>query len=211
MQYYEIVEPYYKSLGLQIIKGDGRSMQPLGVFCLHDYIFQLFNKDIRDIKLSHEGNKWKNEWRKANDLHFKKFFMELNDDQRDAIIDIMDDFTEYTQNSVELIRFAVMDCVNDVPVDCQKIIASMQVCNVFAQLAQMRWQEMIKPMRFFSNKLKYNDAVRRYSSLLSDGLYRGQGGKHLNEKAEDRLMTCIDAFDRKYIDWINLRSKDESR
>lgn len=205
----EIVAPYFEAIGLHLTNGDARSMMPLGVFCMHDYMYQIFNRDIKGLKLKHEGKKFKNEWERENTLQFRRFFLSLDEERKNIIIDIMDDFEGYVSSSIDLIRFCIMDCVNDVPLEEQKIIASLQVCNIMAQVAQNVWVSMVKTTPMLSNKLRYNEIVRKYSALLSDGIYVAAGGKHVNEKHEKRLNGCIQSFCNKLIDWVNSRSKDE--
>ena len=208
MNYHKIIEPYFDLLGMRIVKGDTRSIMPLGIFCLHDSIYQIFNKDIKGIKLEHQANKWRNEWRKTNDAQFKKFFLMLDDDQRDAIIDIMDDFENYTQENVEEIRLWVKKCLFDIPKESQEIIASLQLCNVMGHLAAIRWNELfVKRVDKRPRVLPYNEAVIRYSALLSDEIYKKAGGRMMDEDALDELAEAEKRYDTKYINWVNERSK----
>lgn len=202
----DIIEPYFSSIGLNLKSGDARSMMPLSVFCLHDYIYTTFNKDIRGLNLKHEGKKIKNDWDRENAIHFGRFFKTLDEDRRNTIIDIMDDFDEYLGNSIDLIRFCIMDCVNDVSIECQKILASLQICNILSQVAQNIWVSMIRTAPMLSSKMRYNEVVRKYSALLSDGIYAAAGGKSINKKYEDKLISCIQAFSNKLFDWMNDRS-----
>ena len=67
---------------------------------------------------------------------------------------------------------------------------------------------MVKTTPLLSNKLRYNDVVRKYSSMLSDEIYRGGGGKKLNMNRYDNLLNCIKPFYNKLVDWVNSRSED---
>ena len=183
----EVIEPYFEYMGLRLRGGDTRSVIPVSIFCIHDYIYQIFNKDIKPLKLKKEGKKFKNEWDRENHLHFKKFFQAIGPENGNIIISMMDDFEDSLKNSIDLIRYSVMDCVNDVSIEYQQVIASLQVCNILSQVAQDFWMSMVKTTPQLSNKLRYNDVVRKYSSLLSDGIYRGGGGKQLNKKRYDNL------------------------
>ena len=160
------------------------------------------------MELKREGKKYKNEWERENYLHFKKFFQAIGSERESIIISMMDDFEDSLKNSIDLIRYSVMDCVNDVSIEYQQVIASLQVCNILSQVAQDFWMSMVKTTPLLSNKLRYNDVVRKYSSLLSDGIYRGGGGKQLNKKRYDNLLNCIRAFCNKLVDWVNSRSED---
>lgn len=204
----EVIEPYFEYMGLRLRGGDTRSVIPVSIFCIHDYIYQIFNKDIKPLKLKKEGKKFKNEWDRENHLHFKKFFQAIGPENGDIIISMMDDFEDSLKNSIDLIRYSVMDCVNDVSIEYQQVIASLQVCNILSQVAQDFWMSMVKTTPQLSNKLRYNDVVRKYSSLLSDGIYRGGGGKQLNKKRYDNLLNCIRAFCNELVDWVNSRSED---
>lgn len=88
----------------------------------------------------------------------------------------------------------------------QKVVASLQLCNILAQISQMHWEGMVKGSRFLSVRLHYNDAVRRYSCMLSAGLFGGAGGKETNHKAENELLGFIQNFENKFVKWMNEKS-----
>lgn len=88
----ELIEPYFKSIGLKFISGDKNSIEPVAVFVLQDYIYQVFNRDIKNIPLKFQAKKLQTDWHKANVQQFTKFFDRLDEERRDRIISLMDDF-----------------------------------------------------------------------------------------------------------------------
>lgn len=202
----ELIEPYFKSIGFKFISEDENSIEPVAVFILQDYIYQVFNRDIKNIPLKFQAKKIQTDWHKANVQQFTKFFDRLDEERRDRIISLMDDFEVSLHNDIEMMRLKILDCLPVEDEDVQKAVASLQLCNILAQISQMHWEGMVKGSRFLSVKQHYNDAVRRYSCMLSAGLFGGAGGKEINHKAENELLGFIQNFENKFAKWMTEKS-----
>lgn len=135
----ELIEPYFKSIGLRFIAGNKDSIEPVAVFVLQDYIYQVFNRDIKNIPLKFQAKKMQTDWHKANVQQFTKFFNRLDEERRDRIISLMDDFETSLHNDIEMMRLKVLDCLPVEDEDVQKAVASLQLCNILAQISQMHW------------------------------------------------------------------------
>lgn len=144
----ELIEPYFKSIGLKFISEDEDSIEPVAVFVLQDYIYQVFNRDIKNIPLKFQAKKIQSDWHKANVQQFTKFFNRLDEERRDRIISLMDDFETSLHNDIEMMRLKVLDCLPVEDEDVQKAVASLQLCNILAQISQMHWEGIVKGSRF---------------------------------------------------------------
>lgn len=207
----ELIEPYLNRIGLRFIAGDRRSAQPVGVFALHDYVYQIFDKRIRHLPVSHKAKQWIRRWSEANDFQFKAFFSSLDDERTDKVIELMDDFETHLHNPLEMLRMKFMECVDEVPSDIQQVIADLQICSSLAQVAQIQWHGLVKRMPFFSNNMRYNDIVHRYAVYLSGSIFSGNGGTRINKDAEKDLEKYILNFENAFVDWMRKKEQEEQR
>lgn len=204
----ELIEPYFESIGYHFVSGEQGSIEPIAIFVLQDYIYQVFERDIKHIELRHEAKKMRSDWHKANVKQFKVFFSRLDNERSDAIIALMDDFATTLHNEIEMMRLKILDCLPVADYNVQKVLASLQLCNILSQISQMHWVGITKKMsrQILSTKLPCCDAVRKYSCMLSSGLFAGAGGKEIDHKSEDELIALIQNFENKFIRWIEDKS-----
>ena len=60
----------------------------------------------------------------------------------DFVIDMMDHYEAFIANDVMLMRVALMNLVKGLEFEEQGLIASLMLCNIFAQVAQITWSEI---------------------------------------------------------------------
>lgn len=206
----ELLTPYFNNIGIRFVKGDTQSVEPVAVFILQDLIYQTFEKEIRDVPFSHQAAKLKNDWRKANDAQFKHFFHFLKGEREDKIIDLMDDFEDKTGNELMIIKCKIMDGVNGVDFESQKLLASIQLCNLLSQVSDIHWGGMQRKRYGKEVTMRYNRQVRYFTKELSRIVFENAGGKSINRKAEDELIEALASFEKKFCRWIKEKSGPEN-
>ena len=210
MQICDILEPYFKKMGLRYLSGNLNSVEPLVIFILHDIIYQIFDEDIKGRPLRHEAKKFQKEWERLNEKHFKGLFSDMDDARQDAIIDYMDDFESYISNDLMMIKCKVMDCFNFLPFEEQKFRAALETCNLIAQLSDIHWGALVRKPSGNLVRNPYDVKVLFLSEKLSDALYRKTSENKIEKKKFDELVKLIQLFERKTIDYINLRTNNEN-
>lgn len=209
MKYLNLLDPYFRSLGLPESKGDAYALHPVAVFLLQDIIYQTFSSEILDAPLKHRSAKIVNAWRAANHDHFSRLFLDLDQDSKDVVIDLMDELAEALANDLAIIKIAVMDGLSEVDLEKQKLLGAIQLCNLLAQLSDMLWGMCFHEK---GHSHPYNKAVRFHTARLTALIWTNDGKEEhaIKRGAEERLGKLVSALFRKIITWINDRANREA-
>ena len=206
MKTIELVEPYFNSLGLRFVAGEGESYAPVMVFMLHDLIYQIVMTDVKKLELNGKAKKMRNEWVRLVHLEFKKFWDKLDDYRRDTLNDMMDEFSEYIANELLIVKCKIMDAVTFMSWEDQHHLADVQLINILSQLSELHWQSIIRERDQDRSKLKYNAAARYYSRGIS-GYYADK--YHRTAEVEgtlEPLMDAVTALDTKMVKWVDSKT-----
>lgn len=206
----ELVEPYFKSLGLRFISGDENSYEPLMIFLLHDMVFQKVTNEIRKIPFTHEEKRIRNAWVKELTFQFKKFFINMDDERQDTIIDLMDELTEYISNDIMILKCATMDCVNWMSFEDQMNLSDIQVVSILTQISQVHWEGMIRARDRDCSKLLFDSISRNYAMRLSS--YYAKKYKRVVDndcKQMKKLIDVVGSLDTKICNWVVKKTRDE--
>ena len=142
----EIVNAYCESRGLKVIKGRLGENDPAPIlpFLIMDCAYSEFNTGIKPLKLHHELKRMRKAWLTDYHLFNKRLFSALDQEQTNFTIDMMDEYEALISNDVMVMRVALMNLVKGLEFDDQGIIASLMLCNIFAQVAQIAWSEVFR-------------------------------------------------------------------
>lgn len=142
----DIVKAYCDSRGLTLLKGrlGDNDPAPILPFIIMDCAYSEFNAGIKPLKLHHELKKMKTGWLKDYTFFNHRLFSALNKEQADFTIDMMDEYESFIANDVMFMRVALMNLVKGLEFEDQGIIASLMLCNIFAQVAQIAWSEVFR-------------------------------------------------------------------
>lgn len=209
MKYINLLDPYFRSLGLPEGKGDAYALHPVAVFLLHDIIYQTFVSEVLEAPLKHRSAKIVGEWKEANHRHFSRLFLDLDQDSKDVVIDLMDELEETIANDLAIIKIAVMDGLSAVDLEKQKLLGAIQLCNLLAQLSDMLWDCCFQRK---GHSHPYNKAIRFYTARLTALIWTNDGSERhpIKKGAADRLGKLVSALFMKIIGWINDRANREA-
>ena len=126
---------------------------------------------------------------------------DLDDDQRDAIIDRMDDLSEYVSEAVDNVLEKVRAFLRtNTPEEKIPVVASCLVCNVLAQTAAIAWEQVYTDRRGRPMKNPYIERVASASSNFLNSYSRPQGRIRCNDDKEvDDSATKLQA---RIIGWL---------
>lgn len=207
----QLVDAYIKYRGLKRLEGEGQDISCLVPLLLLDMHLQLFTTSVSGIKCSHETQQARTRWRECYNRFNKGSFLAFNNDYKDAIIDLMDDLSEYISNNVMFLRVAVMDVFKDqMDVDDQARVADILLCNTFAQLASSWHGSVFKRVSVF-HKFEYQpeynheiDGMIRRSLEFCNGYvndclhYKGKA----RLKDHPAIVNATNALDRRVSEWV---------
>ena len=140
----EIVDVFLASKGLKREKGNDGDISPLLPLIIMDTALQLFNKYIRSVECKREMKMYKNKWIKLYHEFNMMYFRHFNTEQRDFVIDIMDEFDKHIEKHLFICHIQIMNKVNFEPTDRQQVLAGTLLISILCQAARIIYEEFFQ-------------------------------------------------------------------
>lgn len=170
----QLVDAYLHRHGLRRTKGEDESFAPLLPFLMLDAMLNLYEKDIKKIPCSQMMRHQRNLWTNNYSLFNRDFFSCFNQEQKDAIIDKMDEYESYLEHHIFIAKIQIMECINFLPMDKQNGVASCLLCNILAQSAQIVWRDIYKNGRMQGKENPYIRNIQKWSYEFMNTYYGGE-------------------------------------
>lgn len=197
----ELVETYLEKQGMRRIKGTNEDFSPLLPYLMLDAVYQMWCKTIKPIECKFELNKYKNTWNKNYNEFNRQFFNCFNIEQRDAIIDKMDDFEQYIGNDITIAKVQVMNCINFETLDRQDVLATCMLCSILAQSARIVWGRVYKNAKFHDEKNGYISTIEKSIKNFMDTYY-GKGKPNIKCDEDKKVSDAVSVLCKKMIYWL---------
>lgn len=164
---------------------------PLMPFFIMDCCYQIYCKDIKNLPCRHLFQQAKKKWADNYHKFTTDFFLAFNADQTEYIIDLMDEFNDHIQNSVVMLKSAVVNYIPDViSFEDKKILGSLMVCNVLAQAAQHMYGEMYRDSFMRKQADPFIERIKAASHHLS-GMFPAANKVELTESPQVMQMVKV--------------------
>lgn len=202
----ELCDAYLKRVSRRREK-DEDSLGILLPFLMMDTVQLIYSHTIAPLNLKHEAKALSRKWKENYNLLNREFFSAFTPDQRDAVIDKMDDFEEYIGNAQTIAEVSVMTAVQNVAdLDGQQYLSQLWIAYMMTQGALDVWQQLYVYTSAGSKEEPHIAAIRHAIMELSR-LAPGAKGD-IDRKRYDEACKCGQALYRKILDWIKM---DEAR
>lgn len=183
----EIVDIFLASKGMKREKGNDGDISPLLPLIIMDTALQLFNKYIRPVECKREMKMYKNKWIRLYHEYNMMYFRCFNEEQRDFIIDIMDEFDEHIEKQLFICHIQIMNKVNFEPIDRQKVLASTLLISILCQAARIIYEGFFQKAKI---PMKCTILEQMDSAIIKwQNLYYGKGKP--NVKVSDDKQVCL--------------------
>lgn len=195
-----LVEAYLKWNHLKLVEGGAQSGEVLYPFLLMDLQYGLWQEEVRGVECSGKMKQVRNRWRDAYGLLNRRFFSAFDEDQRDQVVDLMDEYEKWMGNSLMVVRVAVMDAIGDmVGVKEQRVLSACQMCNILAQCAQIVFGTIFKDERRRARKSREIEEVRIAARQFSDEYAKACGLKdvYIDLNKDKKVNAAVDAMLKK--------------
>ena len=194
-----LVDTYISRLGLKRLKGSSAS--PLLPFFILDVMYQILSKEIVAIKVSHETKRALNGWVKNYNLLNRDFFSSFDGDQLDAIIDLMDLFTERISNDIVIAEVSIMKQLAryGVSFEDQKALAAGMMCSVLIKQASVVWEETFKILP----PNRYIEALDRFSGIWFQSYFLKRYSSHINPNEDETICLSVDILCKKVVRFLD--------
>lgn len=203
----EIVNAYCESRGLKVIKGRLGENDPAPIlpFLIMDCAYSEFNTGIKPLKLHHELKRMRKAWLTDYHLFNKRLFSALDQEQTNFTIDMMDEYEALISNDVMVMRVALMNLVKGLEFDDQGIIASLMLCNIFAQVAQIAWSEIFRNGYGQKEKNPELERMKNLSHKLTNAIVLIP--EHIDPNQDKALGDAVDAYMKRTTKYLNTYGK----
>lgn len=126
-----------------------------------------------------------NQYHRLNSL----FFQELTAEQKDAVIDMFDDFGEYIKNELEIFRLGIIGCIMELPDDFRAVCGSLCVAKLMASQAVRAYTGMYR-QEFRAEDPSWNPlrSVEYNCSMLMEHYFSRE-----NKLQQDCNLSSVDA------------------
>ena len=227
----EIVDVYLKYRGKRRTKTGRRdNTLPLMPFFIMDVVYQIYDRDIKNIECKHQMKKYRNQWVDNYNKFNHDFFRAFNDEQRDYIIELMDEFGDYIHNTVVMMKSAVVNSfTQETEFEDKKNLASILTCNVLCQTAQhlygdmyCTWSQMcnhvtetrqptfkyacidLYGMKYLKKEVNHHIAGVQQATYKFACSYPAAKGVELT--SSEQVMKMIDVLCKKIVKFLNLKA-----
>lgn len=194
----DIVRAYCRYNGLRIIEGDCGGVEALYPFLLMDLVYGIYQKEIAPVPARHGMKRARSRWKEAYGLFTRGFFAAFNEEERDRIVDVMDEYGKWMEGSVMVARVAMMEGMKDREFEDQKFLSACMLCNCLSQCAQMVWGMIFLDERGKPVRNRYIDAVEKASLEFADGWFDERGDRSVvNLNGNRRVEDAMDGIKRR--------------
>ena len=205
----EIVETYLKYRGkVRTNVGKRDNTLPLMPFFLMDIVYQIFCKDIKPMDCKHQMQRYRTVWANNYQKFNSDFFRPFNEEQKDYIVDLMDEFENYIHNTVVMMKSSVVNAfVDDAEFEDKKNLASLLTCNVLCQAAQHLYGDMYRN-KYMQKESNTNIAAIQQASYKIACHY--PAGKSTDLTSKEPVLKMIDVLCKKIVQFLNEKG-DETK
>ena len=195
----EINNAILKKRGYKQYIGNKLNLSPLMFFFLMDASFQAFS-DVSKQSCCGPQKVQMRRMKEGYHLFFKNFFSAFTQAQVDFLLDKVDDFEEHIRHHLDIAEIAMQECDNAKPIEFQREVSRIWLCNLLAADAQDFHGECWRTGRNQPWFDPYIDRVLKASKEYSR--LRFGDGPTLTEKQFNRVQASVKVIAKKTCDWI---------
>ena len=201
----EMTDRYLEKKGYH--RTGGRDQDPAAImpFFVLDLMYGEYERAVQPLKLRHEAKRLRRIWIENYTAMNKEFFSVFSLDEQDEIIEKMDSLREYVEHDLMIARIALMEEINDVPLDQQDAISAVVLCNILSQVAQIIWEKVYHVKGKWKNRSDRNgriDEIVRNTHLLARNLPMWSD-RSVNFNESKRVSDAVDILQNKIVKWMH--------
>ena len=203
----DITKAYCKANGLVVLKGKLGDDDPAPIlpFLVMDCAYQEFCSVIKTLPLNGRNKQLRGRWLDSYRDFNRRLFSTLNEDERDYAVDMMDTYQMAVPYEIMLMRVAIMDLVAGCEFKDQKTIASLLLCNIFTQVAQIIWGCVFVNSRARASFCPELLQMRNISHSLVNSVVVLR--ETINPNDSPKLTQAVNSFMDKTSEWLHQYKK----
>lgn len=127
---------YLKYRHMHNEKGNIDNLSPLMHYFLMDCAYQLYCQHVKNLPLRHKAAKERKRMREGFNSFFTKVHLAFNTEQKDYLLDKVDEFQHDIHNAIERCKIAVMNCFVGGEFQNRLLLSNIWLVNALAADAQ---------------------------------------------------------------------------
>ena len=128
------------------------------------------------------------------------YFRCFNEEQRDFIIDIMDEFDEHIEKHLFICHVQIMNKVNFEPIDRQKVLASTLLISILCQAARIIYEGFFQKAKI---PMKCTILEQMDSAIIKwQNLYYGNGKPNVKVDEDKQVCLAVDVLLKNCINFL---------
>ena len=169
-------------------------------FYIMDACYQVFCKEVKDYPCRHQMKQARERFREYYHKYTTDFFRPFNADQMEFITDQMDEFNDYINNSMVILKSKVFGIIPDTySFEDRKFLSALLLCNVLAQAAQHLYGNMYRK-EDMTKEVDMN--IEGIKKATHDMARHHPASRGADFSAPDEVMQLINALCKKIMKFL---------
>lgn len=203
----EIIEAFIRKFGT-LKKGESDNVLLILPYMVMNLVYTLYQDYIRGVKCHHMLQKYRTIWVNEYTTLNNRFLRAFDEDQVDAVIDMMDEMEEYMAKDLMVARIAVMNVFPDEDLEMQEILSAVILANALTQCAQLYWSNSFVDKS--GRRLRHPglDKIERATKEFASHLPRKNMSRvNLNDFKD--VEKSVKIVQRRLIQWVIDQNKEK--
>lgn len=163
-----LMDTFIEKNHLRLVRGDKEHSSPLLLpYLMVDGMYCLYFEHIAELNVRHRLKHLKTQWETNYRRFLSKFMCVFSEDELVDLCDIMNDFSDFIHNDVEILRVAIMRQLDKYDLETRKTLSAVIACNHLLQSAQVIWGYNFQDGR---GRKDVNDHIRNMEHLSMEFL-----------------------------------------
>ena len=207
----DITRAFCEAYKLRLLPGEAgeEDVAPLLPFIIMDCAQLEFTKEVKIAGAAHGSKQLIKAWLADYRAFNYRLFRTLNAEQSDFVIDMMDSYEDFIRNETMLMRVAIMELIKDYPFESQKVIASLMLCNIFSQVAQITWGEIFLTKTLRTGQCQELENIKNRSHKLANMVYVSE--ENIDPNTSKRLHDAIQGYINKTTKWLKTYNNEKEK
>lgn len=207
MAFSDITQAYCKAHRLYLTAGDAEMDDPAPIlpFIIMDAAYHEFKKHISKLNLHHELKRMKNQWLDYYHSFNSLLLSCLNEDQKNFVIDKMDEYEEFVDDYMICIRPAIFESLTCLDFEDRYIVASLLQCNILTQIASIAYSEVHKDKDRKAQCPQLENMSRLCHKIYNRIIYLPE---NIDPNKNTNLIDAVTTLMNKTADWLKSYDKE---
>ena len=200
----QIVDIFLTSKGL-VRNGGDNNLSPILPLIIMDSAKSLFDKYISPVESKREMKRCRGEWLRLYHEFNMEYFSLYTQDQRDYIIDLMDDFEVWIAKHLSICHIQLMNQLTFEPIERQGVLAATLLISILTQSARIVYEGIMAKAGI---RMEHKTLMRLDRLIIQwQNLYYGRNKPNVKVDDDKQVCLAVDVLCKQEIYFLNQYKK----